>query len=134
MNVSMPEGREAERIAMPQRIAVAITFVLIALSSGSAYAADSASQPQCPEPWVPSKEVAKAIYLAVGRAQNTPWFKNYPVVVVEDAGDHWSVSQASGKPLPKLKPGEVIVSAGGGQLSMDIDKCTGAISHDAMNR
>jgi hypothetical protein len=66
MNVSMSEVVEAERGAKAQRIAAATAFFLVALSSGLAYAANSASQPQRPAPWVPSKEVAKAIYLAVG--------------------------------------------------------------------
>jgi hypothetical protein len=78
--------------------------------------------------------VAKAIYLAVGRARHIRWFNDYPVVVVEDKGDHWTVSQKSGKPPPERAPSNVIISAGGGELYMDIDKRTGAISRAALNR
>jgi hypothetical protein len=53
-------------------------------------------------------------------------------VVVEDKGDHWEVSQVNNRPPPKLGPNEVLVSTGGGELNMDINKCTGAISHAAL--
>jgi hypothetical protein len=86
------------------------------------------------DPWVPNNAVAKAIYLAVGRAQHIPSFNRYPIVIVEDAGDHWNVWQESGKVPPTPKRGEVIVAGGGGQLSMEIDKCTGAISNAVLNR
>ena len=92
----------------------------------------------CPPPWtqgwVKDAETAKAIYLAVGRAQNYPYFHKYPDIVVEDAGDHWLVSQTDKRPPPTPEPGTVIVSAGGGQLRMNIDKCTGAISEAWLNR
>jgi hypothetical protein len=98
----------------------------------------ASNQPSCSNggksPWVSTKDAAKAIYLAVGQAQGIPRFKDYPIILVEDGGDHWSVWQESGKPPPKLKAGQVIVQAGGGQLSMDIDKCTGAISNAVRNR
>ncbi|MEI9932678.1 MAG: hypothetical protein WDM89_19630 [Rhizomicrobium sp.] len=87
---------------------------------------------------VPNKHVAEAIYCAVGRSFAD--FKKYPVVIIEDEGDHWSVSQTGGKPtyrvITSTKTGiqTVPISAGGGQLNMDINKCTGAISHAALNR
>jgi len=95
--------------------------------------------PTCPlpwaTPWVADKEAAKAIYLAV--AHSRPLFKRllkqYPVVVVEDEGATWGVSQANNDP-PKPGPNEVIVTAGGGQLYMQIDKCSGAIRNAAYNR
>jgi hypothetical protein len=79
--------------------------------------------------------VAKQIYLSVGKARIPRMAKKFPVVTVRDAGDHWVVSQGSGKPdVVEVKPGEVLVTSGGGQLHMNIDKCTGAISGAAFNR
>ena len=124
------------RLGRNKRIALGVVFA--AAISSHASAADSSFQQSCPPPWktplVPTKATAKAIYLAVGRGQQIPMFKDYPIVMVEDKGDHWSVWQERGKPPPTPKANEVIVSAGGGQLSMDIDKCTGAISNVGMNR
>jgi hypothetical protein len=83
---------------------------------------------------VPDRHVAESIYRAVGGAF-VPWnFKKFPIVIIEDEGDHWSVSQKSDAPPPRPTPGTVIASAGGGQLNMDINKCTGEISHAALNR
>jgi hypothetical protein len=89
---------------------------------------------------VPNKHVAETIYRAVGRSL-APWnFKKYPIVVVKDEGDYWSVSQTNGKPsvsvITSAKTGMETVSSsfGGGQLYLDINKCTGAISHAAFNR
>ena len=84
--------------------------------------------------FAPTAKTAKEIYIAVGRGLYRNFLKRYPIVIVEDAGDHWSVSQTGNKPLPKAGPNEVIVMAGGGQLYMDIDKCSGAVSNAAFNR
>ncbi|MBI3677366.1 MAG: hypothetical protein HY243_12205 [Proteobacteria bacterium] len=83
---------------------------------------------------MPNKQVAEAIYRAIGHAFAPEKFEEYPLVIVEDEGDHWSVGQVSGQPPPHPSPGTVIVSAGGGQLVMDINKCTGAISNAGFNR
>jgi len=120
------------------RSAVLVGFALIA-TLGAAYG-QPAVGPSCPlpwgTPWVPDKATAKAIYLAVARTR--PWFKSllkqYPIVVVKDEGDYWGVSQHDNRPPPKPGLGEVIVTAGGGQLDMEIDKCSGAIRHAVMNR
>lgn len=83
---------------------------------------------------VPTKEVAESIYRAVGQALS-PWnFKRYPIVVIEDHGDHWEVSQTDGKPAQTVRGDTITEARGGGQLDMNIDKCTGAISHAAFNR
>jgi hypothetical protein len=81
---------------------------------------------------VPDKKVAAAIYKVVGQTLVPHNFKEFPIVVVEDKGDHWEVSQVNNRPPPKLGPNEVLVSTGGGELNMDINKCTGAISHAAL--
>jgi hypothetical protein len=97
-----------------------------------------AQEPPCPNggyiasQMVPTKEVAEAIYRTVGSKIAPSNFKKFPVVVVIDGGDHWEVSQTNNDPPPKLGPNEVLVSAGGGQLNMDINKCSGAISRAAL--
>jgi prophage regulatory protein len=50
------------------------------------------------------------------------------------SGDHWVVSQESGKPPLKAKSGKILLIEGGGQLYMSIDKCTGAGVSDAIVR
>jgi len=91
-----------------------------------------AAQASCPPPWtdgwVQDKNVAKAIYLAVGRARHMPQFDKYPVVVVEDGGNHWTVSQTNGQSGVITSGRTISVTLGGGQLRMNIDKCNGAIS------
>jgi hypothetical protein len=83
---------------------------------------------------VPNARVAESIYRTVASVLSPRAFKKYPVIVVTDEGDHWGVSQANNEPPPQSTPGAIVVTSGGGQLYMDIDKCTGAISHAAFNR
>lgn len=80
---------------------------------------------------VPTARVAKEIYRAVARAISPGILKRFPIVTAEDEGDHWAMSQTDNAPPPKPSPNAAIVTAGGGQLNMDINKCTGAISHAA---
>src|ERR1051326_7923430 len=113
-------------------VARSVVAVLLLTISGVVRAE---TQPPCPndgyipDRMVPNKHVAEVIYRAVGGALVPRNFERYPIVEVEDAGDHWAVSQTDGVPERKAPPGTVIVRAGGGQLYMDINKCTGAISH-----
>ena len=119
------------------RVIVALGLLLASVIVQPAIASD---QPPCPNdgyiPYqmVPNKQVAEAIYRAVGEAMFPGLFKKYPIVIVEDRGHHWYVSQADDRPPPEPSPGTVIVSAGGGQLYMEIDKCTAAISDAALNK
>ncbi len=72
-----------------------------------------------PGPLVPNEETARAIFLAVERArfpEADP--ANFPDVVALDEGDHWAVFRFTQRPGVK----------GGGQLEMEIGKCTGIIS------
>jgi hypothetical protein len=80
-------------------------------------------------PFVPTADVAKAIYAVVADGISPSILQRYPIIVVEDENDHWSVSQ---RELGSDRPG--MVRFGGGQLYMNIDKCTGAISKAAYNR
>lgn len=85
-------------------------------------------------PYVPSREAAIAIYRAVVKAIAPQNVRQYPIIVVEDKGDHWGIGQTRRDQLPRVKNGEVVVTAGGGGLSMSVDKCTGAISEVAFSR
>lgn len=127
-------------------MAKSIVIVAMVCISDVARAATQIDQPPCPndgyipDMMVPNRHVAEAIYRAVGHALVPRNFKRYPIVEVEDQGDHWTVSQSDGKPSFRITPVSgshmqtVTVTAGGGQLYMDINKCTGAISHAALNR
>ncbi|HJW39802.1 MAG TPA: hypothetical protein VJ476_01090 [Rhizomicrobium sp.] len=84
--------------------------------------------------FVPTADIAKKIYKAVGEGLDPNLLKEYPIIEATDAGDHWSMWQMNNKPPPKAGPNEVIVTAGGRQLHMDINKCSGAISNAADNR
>jgi len=85
-------------------------------------------------PFVPTARAARLIYLAVADEIAPGLLKQYPIVIAQDRGDHWDVSQTRHEPPYRPRPGEVVVSAGGGQLYMQIDKCSGAISGAAFNR
>ena len=84
--------------------------------------------------FVPTADVAKKIYIAVGQGLYPNLLKEYPIVGAEDEGDHWALWQSNDDPMPKAGPNEVIVRAGGGQLFMNIDKCSGAVSNAHFNR
>jgi hypothetical protein len=82
---------------------------------------------------VPSAEAAKGIYRAVAQALVPQNWKIFPIIVVDDAGDHWEVSQDTGKPPPKPKPGFEIIQQRG-HLNLFIDKCTGEITYASLIR
>jgi hypothetical protein len=82
---------------------------------------------------VPDAETARAIFLAVETARHPAANRSaYPQVKVEDRGDHWEVFRW--RPPRTNRRGELIVEAGGGQLEMDIDKCSGAVSQVALGK
>lgn len=84
---------------------------------------------------VGSEKTAKAIFLAVER-DYAPWADktNYPDVYVRNEGSYWSVFRMRSAKRDHAKDGEIIVSAGGGQLSIHIDKCNGGISSVYLSR
>ncbi len=94
-----------------------------------AFAFPAAAQDRCGgrQPLVARSETARAIFLAVER-DYAPWGpKRFPTLDIEDEGDAWRVGRSN--PLPKQRNGSTItVRGGGGQLSMRIAKCDGAIS------
>lgn len=85
-------------------------------------------------PYIPDARTAEQVYRAVADGVLPGALERFPVVEVEDQGKAWLVSQRRQVPKAKPKPGEIVVSAGGGQLSMKIDKCSGAISEVVANR
>lgn len=130
--------------------AAAVVAAMTAWAGAWAQKADSGRPAACekrdgemPGPFVPTQEVAKKIYIAIATAI-APWnMKKYPIAVVTDDGDHWSVSQT--RRYPKRRSPAVVrmegktvetveVSAGGGMLDMRIDKCSGAITYAALDR
>lgn len=88
----------------------------------------------CPERWgrpgdplVSREDTAKAIFLAV-EAEFFPEADKvrFPAVKTEDQGDRWAVWRGS---VPhQLPDGSWSLITGGGQLSIEIAKCDGAIS------
>ena len=85
-------------------------------------------------PVVKTKQAAFMIFKAVELDIAPKLLEKYPVFVGEDEGDSWLVFQTSPPSSVPPKPGEIIVSAGGGMLSMRISKCDGAISEMHYNR
>ena len=121
---------------------VPVAIIIFALNVRVSQLAAQEKAPPCPgrgigsQYLVPNATAAKAIYRAVAGAVVPRNLEKFPIIIAEDKGDHWEMGQANNTPPPNPDPGAeaVIVSAGGGNLYMDIDKCTGAISGAALNR
>jgi len=118
--------------------AVAVVGLLSACALGTSGArSEPPKSPECRRdgrsqpPFIHNEAVARAIYRAVVWPK---MLQRYPVILVDDEGDHWHVSQTNNASDPIPKKGEMIVTAGGGQVDLDIDKCTGAISNFTMNK
>jgi len=84
--------------------------------------------------FVPTARAARRIYRAVAREIAPELLAAYPIVTVKDEGDHWFVSQTRRSRPNPLPPNTISVDAGGGQLYLQIDKCSGAISMAAFNK
>ena len=76
-------------------------------------------------PFVPTEDMAREIYRVMANRFASFNMEEYPVIAIEDKGDHWWATQRAVKPAGGY---------GGGQLYMNIDKRTGAISRAAYNR
>lgn len=85
-------------------------------------------------PFVPAARAARRIYRAVAREIAPELLEAYPIVTVKDEGDHWFVSQTHRSRPDPLPPNTISVDAGGGQLYLQINKCSGAISGAAYNK
>lgn len=77
-------------------------------------------------PFVATDAAAKRIYQAIAAEVAPGSLDRFPLILATDLGDHWLVTQSEPfSPQPAL---------GGGQLHMQIDKCTGAVSGAAFSR
>jgi hypothetical protein len=86
-------------------------------------------------PAVPTKEVARQIYVTIASALYPNSWRKYRTIFVLDEGTKWGVGQrpdSTGVTMRKNEQGEVIESVttveGGGSLEMDIDKCNASVS------
>ena len=113
--------------------ALIVAFATALSIPDSTAAADH--HPVCPsrwgrtgEPLVSKEETAKAIFLAIEK----DFFRGadaagYPEIAAKDGGDYWSVFRY--RPDEVQPDGTLVVTFGGGQLSMRIAKCDGRVSH-----
>jgi hypothetical protein len=85
-------------------------------------------------PFVPDARTGRAIFREVERAIFPGADrKRFPIVKVEDEGDHWVVFKTRA-PTKQPADGAFVTELGGGQLSMQIDKCNGEIRQAAHMR
>lgn len=85
-------------------------------------------------PAVPTRNVAKQIYIAIAKGLYPRTWRKYPMIFVRDDGDKWGVGQRQsdkttyfrGKTGTKME--NVQVTGGGGALEMTIDKCNAGVS------
>ena len=124
---------ECDAFSMRRCISTLVVLAIAASISIAAPAYADEQPPPCPVRWaergrplVSTAETAKAIFLAV-EADIFPAADpdQYPEVVAEDEGEWWSVFRH--RPSEPLPDGSVIVTAGGGQLSLRIAKCDARI-------
>ncbi|GAA0653305.1 hypothetical protein [Brevundimonas lenta] len=113
--------------------------VVVLGSAATPTRAEPATTP-CPPRWgepgkplVTSAETAIAIYVAVER----DFFPaadpvGFPQVEAVDRGDWWAVFRY--RPAEQGADGELLLTSGGGQLSVRIAKCDGAVSDVHLTR
>jgi hypothetical protein len=117
---------------------VAITAAIISFGFDLAHSEQSAAASvRCVKrtgflvgPVVPTAEVAREIYIAVARYPQLHKLERPGPVVVDDEGSKWGVSHYLPPKVTTSRDGKyetVDVMAGGGDLTMEIDKCTGAV-------
>ena len=113
--------------------AVRVLAIAVSITVAAPALAEEQTQP-CPVRWgepgrplVSTAETAKAIFIAV-EADFFPAAdpEQYPEIVAEDEGEWWSVFRH--RPPEPQPDGAVIVTFGGGQLSLKIAKCDGRIT------
>lgn len=80
-------------------------------------------------PFVSDELVARQIAgVVVAKRQSIDYRERYDIVAI-DAGRHWVLSQVLRDKIQRIDSDALIVTAGGGGLSMRIAKCDGAISN-----
>jgi hypothetical protein len=77
-------------------------------------------------PFVPTEDMAREIFKVMVNRFASFNVEEYPVIVIKDKGDHWQAFQEALQPI--------VGQRGGGQLYMEIDKCTGAVTRATYNR
>lgn len=84
---------------------------------------------------VSSEKTAKAIFLAVeGDYYPRANRRDYPDVLARDMGSYWQLLRWRDPTRDRPEDGEIILQFAGHQLSIQIDKCTAAISKVYFNR
>lgn len=116
---------------------ICLLAAIPAIAAASQSAVAASEKLMCPHtagyidgPFVPTAAGARKIYLVI-RDAITPWqrAKRNLRVKVDDDGHHWDVYAT--KPIRK-EAGKLVVARGGGDLSLQIDKCTGAVTKAAL--
>ena len=126
---------------MPARLGAVLCVGAVAAGIGFAtpsYAEVPTKPIQCVKqdrlligPVVSTARAAKEIYAAVARAPQLHKLEGRGPVVATDEGDKWGVTHYLEPKIGFSHHGKyetVEVVAGGGDLAMEIDKCTGAVS------
>jgi hypothetical protein len=86
-------------------------------------------------PFVPTKAATRRVYLAtLAIVAPNHRIARHAKVVIEDAGDRWSVYEYEDTPPANEARGEMTVTIGGGGLSLQIDKCSGAVVNASLER
>ena len=109
---------------MRSAIATAIAFCL---SAGPCFAADISCATGAAS--VPTQDAAKAIFRTEALKLAPRALNRFPVIVANDAGDYWTMAQTNGIPFYMPSPGPYGDPNAGTGVTMDINKCTGAISN-----
>ena len=118
-------------------------FAILTISTAAQATPGNAVQTNplvCPERWgeagkslVSKPETAKAIFLAVEADFKPDADKEgFPAVDVQDGGTFWIVYRW--RPPVEGPDGHITLTEGGGQLSLHIAKCDGAISDVWLSR
>jgi hypothetical protein len=126
------------------RRAVALLFLGVVASLPAPADANASHAIRCSNatgfrgrPMIRDAKTAKAIFVVVERSVYPQAdLDNYRVIKALDRGDHWTVFRTAR--TKEVRSGDVIteliVVAGGGQLGLDVDKCSGAITHATLQK
>jgi hypothetical protein len=117
-------------------LVVGLTF------TSSAWSASQQRSVRCAPRWgepgarlVGSAQTAKDVFVAIEREFYPKADRvQYPDAEAIDSGAYWDVYRTRNPDRDLRSKGTMLIRAGGGQLSMRIDKCTSAISHVFLTR
>ena len=103
------------------------TLLIATVTLVCGFSANAASALSCPVESAPSTTVAENLYKSAANKLSPLLLKRFPIVKASDRGDHWAMSQTYNAP-----PAEDVQDHGyyvASSLKMNIDKCTGKVSH-----